>query len=149
MRILVFPKRYMYLEGNTFALFSFAKKIKNSRPISSFLLQRKSKIVSSRVVWFFAIFHHFMSHITLEQIQHLAKLARLELSDEQATSLMWDMESILDMVSQLDEVDVSDVQDAWFAHTQQRSIPQDGVDHCDADLLSNVKHPVRGRAIRV
>jgi len=44
--------------------------------------------------------------ITLKQIEHLAHLARLKLSDEQKQSLVGDMESILWLVSQLDEVDV-------------------------------------------
>ena len=90
-----------------------------------------------------------MSHITLDQLQHLAKLARLQLSPEQEQSLMGDMEAILWLISRLDEVDVDDALDASFAHTDQVSVPYTGVEDCTDDMLGNVKHPVVGGAIQI
>jgi aspartyl-tRNA(Asn)/glutamyl-tRNA(Gln) amidotransferase subunit C len=45
--------------------------------------------------------------ITLEQVRHVAKLSRLALSEEQLDRLAPQLESILQYVAKIDEVDVS------------------------------------------
>ncbi len=48
--------------------------------------------------------------ITLEEVQHVAQLARLSLSEEQMTSLMKDMNDILSYMDMLNEVDTSNLE---------------------------------------
>lgn len=47
--------------------------------------------------------------ITLEQVLHVAKLARLSLSDDEARQMQQQLDAILEYMAGLDELDVSDV----------------------------------------
>lgn len=47
--------------------------------------------------------------ITLEQVLHVAKLARLSLSDEEAVQMQKQLDAILGYMEGLDELDVSEV----------------------------------------
>ncbi|MBO4897753.1 MAG: Asp-tRNA(Asn)/Glu-tRNA(Gln) amidotransferase subunit GatC [Clostridia bacterium] len=47
--------------------------------------------------------------ITIKEIEHLAKLARLNLSDEEKERLTGEMSGILDFAHKLNELDVSDI----------------------------------------
>jgi aspartyl-tRNA(Asn)/glutamyl-tRNA(Gln) amidotransferase subunit C len=49
------------------------------------------------------------ARITLEQVLHVAKLARLTLSDEEARQMQKQLDAILGYMEGLDELDVSDV----------------------------------------
>ena len=48
--------------------------------------------------------------ISLEQVRHVAKLSRLELSEEQTRKFAGQLESILEYVAKIGEVDVSGVE---------------------------------------
>jgi aspartyl-tRNA(Asn)/glutamyl-tRNA(Gln) amidotransferase subunit C len=48
--------------------------------------------------------------ITLEEVRHVAKLARLALSEEQLRKLGGQLESILQYVAKIGELDVKDVE---------------------------------------
>jgi len=48
--------------------------------------------------------------ITLDQVRHVAKLARLSLSEERLARLRGELESILEYVDKLGELDVNDVE---------------------------------------
>ncbi len=92
-----------------------------------------------------------MTAVTLEQIEHLAHLARLKLSDEQKASLVGDFESILWLIGQLDEVDVEGVERTWFDHIQHTMEPRKGVQGCDdaSHMMKNVTHPLDNNGIVV
>ena len=47
--------------------------------------------------------------ITREEVLHVARLARLELSDEEVTRFREQLEAILEAVSKVSELDLSDV----------------------------------------
>jgi aspartyl-tRNA(Asn)/glutamyl-tRNA(Gln) amidotransferase subunit C len=47
--------------------------------------------------------------ITREEVLHVAKLARLELTDEEVERLTGELSAILDAVSKVSELDLSDV----------------------------------------
>jgi aspartyl-tRNA(Asn)/glutamyl-tRNA(Gln) amidotransferase subunit C len=47
--------------------------------------------------------------LTLEEVQHVARLARLRLSPEELEQMRTDLSGILDYIDMLNEVDVSDV----------------------------------------
>ena len=48
--------------------------------------------------------------ITKEQVKHVAKLARLKLSEEELVSSTKELSSILDYMEKLNELDTSDVE---------------------------------------
>ena len=48
--------------------------------------------------------------VTLEQVRHLASLARLDFSPEEEASLADDLTRILDYVEQLEELDITGVE---------------------------------------
>ncbi len=52
----------------------------------------------------------FMDKISTSDIENLAKLARLGLTEKEKESLSTEMTAILDYVKQLDEVDVSKIE---------------------------------------
>jgi aspartyl-tRNA(Asn)/glutamyl-tRNA(Gln) amidotransferase subunit C len=47
--------------------------------------------------------------LTIEEVQHVAHLARLRLSDDELEKMRTDLSGILDYIDMLKEVDVSDV----------------------------------------
>ena len=47
--------------------------------------------------------------LSLQEVEHIAKLARLELTDEQKTRYREQLEAILDHVAKLQELDAKDV----------------------------------------
>jgi len=47
--------------------------------------------------------------ITIEQVEHVAHLARLSLTDEEKVSMTKDMEMILEFADQINEYEVEDV----------------------------------------
>jgi aspartyl-tRNA(Asn)/glutamyl-tRNA(Gln) amidotransferase subunit C len=47
--------------------------------------------------------------LSLKEVEHIAKLARLELTDEQKTRYREQLEAILDHVAKLQELDTKDV----------------------------------------
>ena len=51
--------------------------------------------------------------MNLKDVENLAELAKLELSDEEKESLLQDMESILGYVKQIESVKVEDVKEEY------------------------------------
>lgn len=51
-----------------------------------------------------------MARLTLEQVRHVARLAALELTDDEARALVDDLAQVLDHMAALDAVDVSGVE---------------------------------------
>jgi aspartyl-tRNA(Asn)/glutamyl-tRNA(Gln) amidotransferase subunit C len=54
-----------------------------------------------------------MARLTLDQVRHVAKLAALELSDDEARSMCEDLGSILDYIAALEALDVTGVEAAF------------------------------------
>jgi aspartyl-tRNA(Asn)/glutamyl-tRNA(Gln) amidotransferase subunit C len=50
------------------------------------------------------------ARISIEQVRHVARLARLELSGAEEESLQADLSAILDYVAKLDELDTANVE---------------------------------------
>lgn len=76
-----------------------------------------------------------MEKITKEQIENLAKLARVGLTEEEKVSLSSDMNSILEYVKQLDEVEISGLE-ATSQVTGLKNITR--VDEIKASTISRV-----------
>jgi aspartyl-tRNA(Asn)/glutamyl-tRNA(Gln) amidotransferase subunit C len=62
-----------------------------------------------------------MSHITRQQVDQIAQLARLSLTDEQAELMERDLERILDYVAALESLDTEGVEPT--AHALQLATP--------------------------
>ena len=74
--------------------------------------------------------------ITREEVLHVAKLARLELSDDEVARLTEQLGAILEAVSKVSELDLSDVPptshpldlvNAWAPDEPRPSLPLDDV----------------------
>jgi aspartyl-tRNA(Asn)/glutamyl-tRNA(Gln) amidotransferase subunit C len=77
-----------------------------------------------------------MARITRDEVLHVAKLARLELSDDEVTRFQEQLSDILEAVSKVSELDLSDVpptahplaiQNAWADDEPHECLPLDEV----------------------
>ncbi|MBI9075889.1 MAG: Asp-tRNA(Asn)/Glu-tRNA(Gln) amidotransferase subunit GatC [Desulfatibacillum sp.] len=77
--------------------------------------------------------------ITEEEVRHVAKLARLDLTDEEVTVFSRQVGDILDYVDQLNSVDTQGVEGTSHAISVNNAFREDkAVDSMDPDLaLSN------------
>lgn len=69
-----------------------------------------------------------MSHISADDVRKVAKLARLNLPDDKIATYTGQLESILGYVSQLEQVDTTDVPETTRAVEVTNVTRQDGVD---------------------
>ena len=68
-----------------------------------------------------------MAKVTKEVVDHIAKLARLELTDEEKAKYQQSMASILDYADKLNDLDLEDVPPTAHAVAQQNVIRKDEV----------------------
>lgn len=68
--------------------------------------------------------------ITLEQVLHVAKLARLTLSEEEALRMQRQLDAILEYMEGLDELDVSEVPPTFHSIPMDAPLRPDVVDRC-------------------
>ena len=71
--------------------------------------------------------------ITREEIDHLAKLSDLSLSDEEAESLKGDLENIIKYISQLNELDTDGVEPTYQVFEMENVWREDKILPQDAD----------------
>ena len=69
-----------------------------------------------------------MSNLSLDDVKHVAKLARLSLSDEKLTQLTAQLESILGYVDKLGKVDTSKVEPTAHALPVHNVLREDVVE---------------------
>jgi aspartyl-tRNA(Asn)/glutamyl-tRNA(Gln) amidotransferase subunit C len=79
------------------------------------------------------------SKISLEQVRHVARLARLELGAEEETRLQADMSSILSYVDKLNELDTADISPTAQVGEAGTPMRDDTVTNCPApeEMLAN------------
>jgi aspartyl-tRNA(Asn)/glutamyl-tRNA(Gln) amidotransferase subunit C len=68
--------------------------------------------------------------ITLEQVLHVAKLARLTLSEDEAREMQQQLDAILEYMAELDELDVSDVPPTFHSIPMDAPLRPDVADRC-------------------
>ena len=68
--------------------------------------------------------------ITLEQVLHVAKLARLTLSDEEARQMQEQLDAILGYMEGLDELDVSEVPPTFHSIAMDAPLRPDVPERC-------------------
>jgi len=80
-----------------------------------------------------------MTQISHDDVQHLAQLSNLQLTDQEVSSLQADIQNILGYVQQLDELDTTGVEPTYQVTDLQNVWRDDVVDNYGietADLLS-------------
>lgn len=92
-----------------------------------------------------------MSHITSQQLDHLAKLCRIQLTDADKALLLPQLEQIIAFVGQLDEVDVSDVLEIDTSGDQLGLVTREGVVNAglSQEILANIQHPLTNNAVTI
>ncbi len=68
-----------------------------------------------------------MAKVTKEVVDHIAKLARLDLTDEEKEKYQQSMASVLDYADKLNDLDLDDVPPTAHAVAQQNVIRRDEV----------------------
>lgn len=74
--------------------------------------------------------------LTLQEIHHIAKLARLELTDEEIEKYRKDLSVILDYVAELQELDVSLVQPMSHSVERENVMRHDRVQEEDPETIN-------------
>lgn len=54
-----------------------------------------------------------MTHVSTDDVQHLARLSSLQLADDEAASLQADLSNILDYIEQLKDLDTENVEPTY------------------------------------
>ncbi len=80
--------------------------------------------------------------VTPAQLDHLCKLAALNLSDEQKAKFGPQLDSIVWFVSKLESLDLTDIE---LVPSHIVSHMGEWVEQSDFDFLSNIRHPIAGQ----
>lgn len=76
--------------------------------------------------------------LTIAEVEHIAKLARIELTDEEKKKFANQLSTILDYVDQLKEVDTSKVEATAQVTGLENVARQDKAKDCDADTREKI-----------
>ncbi len=71
--------------------------------------------------------------LTRQEVEHIAQLARMELSEEEAEKLTHQLSSILDYVAQLQEVDTSGISYHYQVAGLENVMDEDEVHQCSEE----------------
>ena len=72
--------------------------------------------------------------LSKQEIQHIAKLARLGLSDQEIEEYQGQLDSILEYVSQLQKLKTRDVPELQHAAGLVNTVREDVIERCDPDV---------------
>ncbi len=89
--------------------------------------------------------------ITQDELRHLAKLAKLELSDDELVKLTPQLDDILEFVSQLEEVNTKGVAETHQTTGLQNVYREDAINPCEIEkeLIECSPHKIRENSIVV
>ena len=88
----------------------------------------------------------------LKKIEHLAMLARLELSEEQKSSLVDTLPDIIDYMDVLNEVDTTNVEPTYQSTGLTNVTREDEIDseyNLGQSLLNHTQHDIQNDQIKV
>ena len=87
--------------------------------------------------------------ITQDELRHLAKLAKLKLSDAELQKLTPQLDNILEFVSQLDEVNTKGVAETHQTTGLENIYREDEIELCEIEkeLLQCSPHPIKNNSI--
>jgi len=77
-----------------------------------------------------------MTQITKEDVQHLAQLSSLQLTDDEVGALRVDLENIVGYIQQLDELDTTGVEPTYQVTDLENVWRQDDVDNYGIDTAT-------------
>lgn len=105
-------------------------------------------------IWLFNrfVFYRYLDYnvsMQKEDILKLADLAKLSINDEQANKLVSGMESILDYVKQISDVDVSDIENTFESTNITREDISTDVPEKYSDDIINEMPNHEGRYLKV
>ncbi|RXK17787.1 Asp-tRNA(Asn)/Glu-tRNA(Gln) amidotransferase subunit GatC [Macrococcus sp. DPC7161] len=83
-----------------------------------------------------------MTNISNDQVKHVAHLARLEITEEEATKFSSQLEAILNFANQLEEVNTDDVEPTFHVLDLQNVLREDvaSMSLTQEEVLSNAKN---------
>ena len=92
-----------------------------------------------------------MTGISAEQLDHLAMLSALNISDKEKEVLLPHLEQILWFVGQLENCDIEGVEVSPSVHDDATLPCREGIEDCGLreEFLANVQHPVHDGAIEI
>ncbi len=87
--------------------------------------------------------------ITQDELRHLAQLAKLKLSDEELKKLTPQLDSILEFVSQLNEVNTKGVAETHQTTGLENIYREDEIEPCETEreLIQCSPHKIRENSI--
>ena len=89
-----------------------------------------------------------MSKITNEQVKHVAHLARLEITEEEATKFSAQLEAILNFADQLEEVDTEGQECPCRGNVEHRAAEIENVeDSCCGKDVGGREQELEGRDV--
>jgi len=86
------------------------------------------------------------------EIKHIAKLAHLELSEEELKGIEKDLSDILHYINVLEEVDISGVEPCFYVATQKNVMRKDKAEQCPKEVVKTLLDEApqkEGRHIKV
>lgn len=90
--------------------------------------------------------------LTKQQIEHIAKLARLELTEEELKKYGAQLSGVLDYIGQLNEVNTDGVEPTAQVTGLENIFRQDAINECAKDIVNDALHQapeLEGRQIKV
>jgi len=76
--------------------------------------------------------------LTIDEVKHLAKLARLELVDEELTTFQKELSSILDYFEKLKEVDIKNIKPTAYALDAKNIFREDETRKYDEEMIATM-----------
>ncbi len=76
--------------------------------------------------------------LSVQEVEHIADLARIELSEEEKSKYAGDLSAVLNYIDQLSEVDTSNVSGIPHAATIVNSVREDAAEDCDAETKKKI-----------
>ncbi len=88
--------------------------------------------------------------LTTEEVKHVAKLSRIELSDAEVGKFRGQLSKILQYIDKINEIDTEDVEPTWQVTGLKNVLREDRVDDCNcSDELIEAAPESEGRQIKV
>ena len=89
--------------------------------------------------------------LTIEEVEHIAELARIGISEEEKVKLQEDLGSVLEYIDKLSKVDVSGVEPTAHITGLENETREDenGSSHADYAILVNMASEIKDGYIKV
>jgi len=85
-----------------------------------------------------------MPEITEKTIKHVAKIARLELKEDEIKKFTEQLKHVLDAFKKIDEINTKDVAPSFHPQEIKNIMRDDKVKKCKWEPLANTKHKEKG-----